>query len=308
MSRNRFDWLSGSVGTALFAFIFVAGAVSCRDAGSAGGGVGGLVGVGGASAGGGAGGLAGVDGVGGAGAGGAQPGGCVRLTCDSAACFPGYCGDIGDGCGGVLHCPTTCENNLYLCRDHVCTYTGTACILNSCTANTGDHYCGTIGVGAPACLKSMDCPPCPDGWQCQNKLCVGISGQCKKRLCANATGTSYCGTINDGCGGQLVCNSCPIDGWVCQNKICIGPPDVCTKGTCSPSAGVQYCGSIGDGCGGTLKCPAACADGTTCGAVIPNVCGAATGAPAPQPAPVPDPGLPGVPPLPPCPAPPPAPV
>ena len=310
MSRSRSEGRAGSPALSLIALTLAAAVIGCHsktgsgtatDSGGRGGeaqpsgGAGGSPrasgGAGGTAVGGAAGeamtggqGGGGRTGLTGGAGGGGQAGGCVALTCDSATCFPGYCGDIGDGCGGVLHCPTTCPDSLYRCEDHLCTYTGTACFEDSCTSGT-DHYCGTIGIGAPACLESMECPPCPAGWQCQAKLCVGIPGQCTKRSCTDATGTSYCGSINDGCGGLMTCDSCPIDGWLCQNDVCVGPPDICTKGTCSPGPGINYCGMIGDGCGGTLTCPATCGDGTTCGGVTPNACGTDASTPPPPPAP-----------------------
>ncbi len=35
---------------------------------------------------------------------------CSKVSCHNAKGVQQYCGDIGDGCGGTLHCPATCSN------------------------------------------------------------------------------------------------------------------------------------------------------------------------------------------------------
>jgi hypothetical protein len=70
---------------------------------------------------------------------------------------------------------------------------------------------------------------------------------CAPTTCAAAGAT--CGTIADGCGGQLFCGTCP-----------------CRPTTCA-AAGAN-CGSIPDGCGNILQC-GTCGPGDSC---VSNVC------------------------------------
>ena len=236
---------------------------------------------------------------------------CVPLACSNRmTCVSDYCGTIGDGCGGTLHCPTTCPNALWSCVDGVCkSGLETHCVPLSCIAYAGNDYCGDIYDG---CGGTVHCGACARaGWICQNGLCIGPPSVCTPTTCDAPNGESYCGTICNVCGGSLDCGTtCPKSGWVCDNGLCKGIPPTCTLLTCNPAGG-QYCGAIGDGCGGTLDCGRECSDGSTCGERVPGVCGSSSDLPAPPlPAPPPSSAVPiscSSPPAAPCPPPPPPP-
>jgi hypothetical protein len=69
-----------------------------------------------------------------------------------------YCGDVGDGCGHLLHCPATCSSG-QTCNDKG------LCVPTSCTPITcGGKYCGDIGDG---CGNTLHCGDvCPAGTTC----------------------------------------------------------------------------------------------------------------------------------------------
>jgi len=101
------------------------------------------------------------------------------------------------------------------------------------------------------------------------ELYDAASPVCTQTTCA-AQG-KQCGPLDDGCGGTLLCGSCP-NGGICNGGSCSGG---CAPTTCS-AVGVT-CGVISDGCGGTLSC-GACAAGQTCTngtcvvACVPSTC------------------------------------
>jgi hypothetical protein len=125
----------------------------------------------------------------------------------------------------------------------------------------GPAAAGTPDPGAPA-TPGAPGAPAPGG----------PASVCVPTTCA-ALGKS-CGVVDDGCGGSLLCGSCP-SGQVCGAggaNVCGAPPATCTPTTCA-AAGAT-CGPIPDGCGGSLAC-GTCAGGATCGGGgTPNVCGA----------------------------------
>jgi hypothetical protein len=43
---------------------------------------------------------------------------CISLTCRDPGCFPSYCGEIGDGCGGSIDCGA-CETG-WSCKRGLC--------------------------------------------------------------------------------------------------------------------------------------------------------------------------------------------
>ena len=102
-----------------------------------------------------------------------------------------------------------------------------------------------------------------------NFNCVAIDNDsCVPTSCVAMN--ADCGTLPDGCEGDLVCGECPI-GQTCG----AGGPNLCGTGECIPTTcedqGAE-CGSIADGCGNTISC-GACPSGQTCGgAGLPNVC------------------------------------
>jgi len=189
------------------------------------------------------------------------PGRCTPTTCAAANA---NCGQIGDGCGGMLACgvcpagqtcgintPNRCDANP--CRPRTCADQGLAC--------------GPAGNG---CGGSLDCGACPVGTTCGGGGTPGVCGApaCRPTTCASQ-GLS-CGAAGDGCGRTIDCGSCP-PGTTCGGG---GTAGRCGGPTCRPITCMAQglaCGPAGDGCGGTIQC-GTCPMGYTCGGVRPGVC------------------------------------
>jgi hypothetical protein len=206
---------------------------------------------------------------------------CVPLACRNyTSCVADYCGTIGDGCGGTLNCPTTCQGYGWVCEDGVCKAGTPQCMPLSCTTANGNHYCGDIDI-FDGCGGTVHCGACPEpGWICQNNICIGPPSVCTPIPCDVPNGPESCGILCDGCGGTQDCGPCKRSGWVCGNNLCVGMPPACTLLTCNPPGG-QYCGAIGDGCGQTINCGSECSDGSICGERVFGVCGSSADVPAP---------------------------
>jgi hypothetical protein len=123
-----------------------------------------------------------------------------------------------------------------------------------------------IAAGAPkeACQPATDC----GGMTCgsMDDGCGGtlVCGECAEgesctegSCCAPVTecGDVACGSMDDGCGGTVACGDCP-EGQGCDQGTCV---EGCVPATCADGA----CGDMDDGCGGTAAC-GDCADGSTC--------------------------------------------
>lgn len=194
---------------------------------------------------------------------------CPTVSCD------GRCGNVPDGCGGVVECGncpkgSVCDAITFTCETCATTTcddlpTGTcgqqsdgcggvlqcpcatdASSLGACRAVGAE--CGTI---ADACIADLshDCSSgnsimgCAAGEMCENYKCV----PCVPVTCAQAHWT--CGSFYDTCGNKVVCGDnngdCPA-GQYCVGGTCAA----CTPQTC----GSLDCGIISDGCGGYLTC------------------------------------------------------
>jgi len=108
---------------------------------------------------------------------------------------------------------------------------------------------------------------CTDAW---DQVCgpASVPPPCQKRTCAEAGATAgSCGVLDDGCGGQMLCNLCneeqvcvDSDGWETP-----GGKSCCTRQSCAGGAAEgAACGvQVPDGCGGTvISC--GCAQGLEC--------------------------------------------
>lgn len=165
---------------------------------------------------------------------------------------------------------------------------GQGCITaDDCTSGV----CGTGFIcAAPACDDEVlngsetdldcggdDCDPCPAGGACVvDGDCEG-GGPCQDDTCQCAPltvddcATDFCGSLDDGCGGQVQCPACEAPAQ-CISDMCCTPLTVA-------DCGADDCGSKPDGCGGTIDCPDTCADsglvcnGNTCeAACVPSGC------------------------------------
>ena len=189
------------------------------------------------------------------------PGRCTPRTC---AALNANCGQIGDGCGGMLSCGVcpagqTCGIN-----------TPNRCDANPCRPRTCADQGLSCGPAGNGCGAALDCGPCPLGTTCGGGGTPGVCGApaCRPITCASQ-GLS-CGAAGDGCGRTIDCGACP-PGTTCGGG---GTPGRCGGPTCRPitcmAQGLE-CGPAGDGCGGTIQC-GTCPPGYTCGGVRPGVC------------------------------------
>jgi hypothetical protein len=196
-----------------------------------------------------------------------NPGKCGSVSCSSLTCgAQGFnCGPAGDGCGNAIDCGS-CINPGETCGGggsaSVCG--NSTCVPKTCAAYPGAN-CGKVADG---CGGVVDCGTCPVGQVCGGGLPDGGPGKhnvcgfssCTPQTCA-AVG-AQCGSIGDGCGGQLECGPCLVPGQHCGG----GGPNKC--GGCTPTTcqaiGAE-CGPAGDGCGGLLDCGTCPIAGDTCG-------------------------------------------
>lgn len=222
---------------------------------------------------------------------------CTPLT--AAEACPGKCGAVSDGCSGTITC--TGSNGGVSCTAlQVCGgYSGNSAEANVCidlptcqptTCAAQNVQCGTIGDG---CEGTLDCTAITGG--CTGGQVCGTgaqSGQCVDPPCTPSTAaqvcTGTCGIFDDGCGGQIDCDTasngmggtyaCPA-GYSCNMGMCSS--NACVP---IPSATVcaGKCGILSDGCSGSYNCDGTnggvtCngSAGETCGgAGTPNECGA----------------------------------
>lgn len=203
---------------------------------------------------------------------------CVKLT-KAQACAGGKdCGEVADGCGGVVSCgPDACATAGQICGGGgVPNKCGTTPI-QACTPKTaaqacvGGKNCGWVSNG---CGGVVSCGTCGAGQSC------GLGGanicgpNCVPKTCAQLG--KNCGLSSDGCGATLNCGTCGA-GQICGAY----SPNVCwAPGNCSPKTQAQACanagkncGAVPNGCGGTLSCGACPATQICGGGGVSNVCG-----------------------------------
>jgi hypothetical protein len=194
---------------------------------------------------------------------------CALIQCGGPS---SECGELADGCGGVLNCGD-CPDGQTCGASGVpnrCGSGGSACVPTACTP-------GTCGLLADGCGGTLDCgTDCPAGESCGGG---GVPSVCGAPPCVPLTCpelAAECGTLDNGCGTQLDCGACS-GGMVCGLLV----PNECAA--CTPMtisvACAGKCGSVGDGCGGTFTCNAGnggvdCSMPLWCGGSgVPNECG-----------------------------------
>ena len=193
------------------------------------------------------------------------------ITCNP----PGgqYCGDIGDGCDGIIHCgdctaPDTCGGTG---TPGVCGTPGCVPTIAACTGGPVT-YCGVIGDGCGHSIVCGDTCTAPE--TCGGTGIPNVCGDpaCVPHTCSVAGG-QYCGNVGDGCGHNLACGDCPT-GMACDatSHVCVVPGCSPTLTSCTVS-GASYCGVVGDGCSGKVDCGNTCAAGQACGANVHGICG-----------------------------------
>lgn len=205
-------------------------------------------------------------------------GACVNISADAAncgacgvacpsgeVCIAGQCGcPAGTAfCAGTSQCVSTacavagqvydsascacvCPGSQQLCNGACvdlssdvanCGACGTTCTSQPCEqAMCAAGVCGSVPVTGGACVTSTNAPGV-----CQNGQCA-----CTPKTCATA-GVA-CGSIPDGCGGELDCGACPGGQYCnfnqchcnfyggCPSTGCAGladdPTSICLDGCC----------------------------------------------------------------------------
>jgi hypothetical protein len=207
----------------------------------------------------------------------AGPGPCTPLTVAQACAGGKNCGEVANGCGGIVVCgPDNCPKAGEIC--------GGGGVPNQC-GKPPIANCTPL-TKAQACTNGMNCGWVPDNCggvvscgNCTGQQLCGLGGpnicgdKCKPKSC-NQLGKN-CGLTSDGCGTTIDCGGCPA-GQFCGAY----SPGVCwAAGKCTPKTFAQACtnagkncGPIADGCGGTINC-GTCASNQVCGGGgVDNVC------------------------------------
>ncbi len=125
------------------------------------------------------------------------------------------CGEVSDGCGGVLDCgecsaPLDCSPSNQ-CEEELCE-------PKTC-ADLG-ATCGTVEDG---CGGQLDCGECSGSDTCGGG---GVANQCGCEPTSCELAGAECGTIPDGCGGELDCGDCEEE-----------PEDLCEQPSVQPPEG-----------------------------------------------------------------------
>jgi hypothetical protein len=224
-------------------------------------------------------------------------GACIPKT----ACGSNECGDVADGCGGVLSCGTAnCIGTTICGGGGTANQCGTpTCVkspLTQAIACAGKN-CGVVSDGCGGTWSCGGAGACGDGGAicggggtpnvCGGGTVTGPDGgTCTPKTAASCT-TGQCGPYANGCGGIYTCPNCTTGE--CGGA---GVPGVCGGGNqCTPIAkaiacGTQTCGFAADGCGsgsvngGYYTCgnnAGGCPTGQLCGIFAPNQCGSLSG-------------------------------
>jgi hypothetical protein len=188
--------------------------------------------------------------------GGLTPPECTPLTTADCA---GRCGNIADGCGGVVECADCPDGSLCL-PGGVCS--ASDCQPTSCGAQAAE--CGTIADG---CGELLDCGTCPEGLTCGLVVANRCDAPCTPSDASTAC-EGKCGFLSDQCSGVHDCGECP-PGLTCVDNECVDQS--CTPRTSCPSN--LECGTTSDGCEGTLDCGECVAPEVCGGSGESNVCG-----------------------------------
>lgn len=174
---------------------------------------------------------------------------CQPRTC---AAVGAACGQIDDGCGGLLACGT-CSGTTPVCADHVCVSDGAngtpcdhggQCQSGFCTDGV---CCASVECGqCQACNiaeKAGTCQPKPNGAVCgalnvcYNSVCAKLCGEilgCYPDTCTGVTGErgGICTSAFQGtCGCTTIPDNCP-------------PGSICTPDESATCGGENGCRTI----------------------------------------------------------------
>jgi hypothetical protein len=188
------------------------------------------------------------------------------------------CGQIGNGCGGLLDCD---EETGGCGAGEVCGAAGPQlCGSIACEpldpADACGDSCGIVsnGCGVEVDNGIIDCSainPCADGTACGAggvpNQCGDASDVCMPLAKADACANLECGSVGDGCDASFSCGTCAA-GKLCSGGSCV---PACTPITQAVACMGLECGKVSDGCSGAYDC-GTCATGERCGAQAPFQC------------------------------------
>ena len=210
------------------------------------------------------------------------------------------CGDIDDGCGGILACGE-CPDGLLCAKEGE---EANTCVTPPCGREACQAFEMECGKVLDGCNEFIECGPCPNGMTCSITTCIMVAGgpdscrlQCGGRTencecntacletgdccedfldecpsCATACDDKQCGA--DGCGGS--CGECASDELCTFNQCAPCVPD-CDGKTCGSNGCSGFCGECpeGEACseGECFECIPNC-EGKPCG---PDGCGGSCG-------------------------------
>jgi len=161
-----------------------------------------------------------------------------KCTPESAAqTCAGKCGDVANTCQQVVNCGScVCDPPCPVCQ--TCNGARAQCEPNA--AVTG-FWCGERSEPGLVCQADGSCA-C-DATSCAPPLSCGGGGipgacGCTPTTCVAAGAT--CGSIADGCGGELACGACADPQQACVNNTCqacgstaeCGSDRICVAGAC----------------------------------------------------------------------------
>jgi hypothetical protein len=200
-----------------------------------------------------------------------------------AACEPGDCETVPDGCGGFLTCDVCAQGEICgLDAPNKCGVPRSSCTpIAAAVACAGQ--CGSVSDG---CDSVITCSADNGGVTClDSEVCGGYGDKLSpnhcvaKPSCSPRTCTDLglaCGLAGDGCGGTLDCTT--LLGGCGAGKTCGTGVDYgsCVSSSTMPvcqalTAAVACagtCGVVSDGCTGSINCGLegfGCPNGTTCG-------------------------------------------
>jgi hypothetical protein len=198
---------------------------------------------------------------------------CPALITDCAG-EGAECGQIGNGCGGILDCGS-CPGD-EICGLNAPQLCGAPPV---CVPATPAEACATAcGFVSDNCGDAIDCAnegfPCPIGETCGGG---GVQFQCGSGGTAcvavdqpTACAGRECGQVGDGCESSHTCGTCDA-GENCVAGQC-EVANVCTPLAEEDACAGKQCGQSGDGCGGIIQC-GTCGAGETCGLHVAFQCG-----------------------------------
>jgi MYXO-CTERM domain-containing protein len=181
------------------------------------------------------------------------PVGCRACTCSD----DGFGGPAANGCDGATPWCETSSSSVNFGDCVACTTSSECSPTQICAVSTTvstDDVCVACGGDGQPCCTGSTCTA-PD--TCGGGGTTNVCGCTPKAACPSP---DDCGTLPDGCGGNVTCGAACTAPQTCGGG---GTSNVCgcTPATSCPAS--AECGTVPDGCGGTVTC-GTCAGGEAC--------------------------------------------